>query len=143
MISLFAEGTIELSPFTLVGIVTVLTGAVGTLFKLLISSKDSTIGDLKLEVIELKNRVKSYQSIGEEALTTSRQIADFYRQKFEGKPPIVPLAAVVTESNSPSTAKQREDAVVATMRAMMAQVRLETGLEPRSEPERSTKPGEV
>lgn len=142
----FANGSIE-SPISTM----VLLGGAGTvialLFKLLIGAKDQLLAskqreyelayaELMAEKAEETSRKKSYQEIATEAIKSATDTANYYRQK-EGKSPIIPLAPVVSESHSPSTEKQRETAIISTLRAEMAKVKLMTGQEPRPEPERA------
>lgn len=91
------------------------------------------------EVSELESTKKSYQEIGQEGLRSALDTANYYRQR-DGKPPIIPAAAVVSESHSDSTAKQREVAGIATMRAKLALVKLVSGQEPRAEPDHAAEP---
>ena len=144
----------EVLDSTPVIIATMLLGSgavIAFLFKLLISSKDREMALLIAEKdrmrfeIETRNRQneiemesikKSYEEMAAEALKSARDTANYYRAK-EGKPPIIPVAAVISESHSPSTAKQREAAAIQTMRAEMAQIKLAVGQSPRLEPERA------
>ncbi len=119
----------------IIGVVTCLAGVVALLFRLVMTGKDAAISDLRLEITDLKSKQKSYQEVADEALKSARETANYYRAKYEKLPPIMPLAPVISESHSPSTAKQREEAAIATMRAGMAQIKLATGQEPREEPE--------
>lgn len=111
---------------------------IAVLFKLLIASKDkelqTVIAQTEDEKKELEGLKKSYQEIATEALKSATEAANYYREK-EGKPPVALLAPVVSEAHSPSTARQRENALIATMRANMAAVKLATGQLPRPEPE--------
>lgn len=112
----------------LVAVVTALAGAVGLMFKLLMVSHAKSLTDQE----SIK---KSYQEISNEAIKSAKDTADFYRQKYEGKAPIILAAPVISESHSPSTKLQRETAGVATMRASLAAIKLAMGQSPRGEPE--------
>lgn len=123
-----ADGvTIPLS--AIIGAVTVLGGAVVFLFKLLLGSKDKAIADLE-------SRMKSLQEIADESARAAREMGNYLRAK-EGKPPIIPVAPVISESHSPSTKRQRDEAHIATLRANLAATKLAVGLPPRVEPERA------
>jgi hypothetical protein len=108
---------------------------IGVLFKLLISSKDALILSKEREyalALADKDKVnhdldalkKSYASIAEDAVKTAIDTTNFYRRKYEDKPPLVITAPVLPESHSPSTEAQREAAAIATLRAAMAVVAL-------------------
>lgn len=113
-------------------------GVIAFLFRLLISSKDRETALLLAEkdraYKEVEDLKKSYKEIAIEALQSAQETTAYYRAK-EGKPPILPVAPIISESHSPSTQKQRETAEVATMRAKIAQIKMEEGQEPRKEPE--------
>lgn len=152
---MFAQG-IVIDTVTGIGIVVASGTVIAFLFKLLLGAKDAQIeaekkradaeaaraaADREAERLEqnrliadLESRKKSHEEIASEALKSAREMANYLLRK-EGKPPLVPVAPVISESQSPSTAKQREDARIATQRAEMAQIKLEVGQEARVEPE--------
>jgi hypothetical protein len=139
---MFAEG-IEIGTVWVLATLGGAGGVIAALFHLLISSKDREyallLAQKDKENAELISVKKSYQEITQEALKSAVDVTNFYRAK-EGKPPIIPVAPVVSESHSPSTAAQREAALIATMRATMAQVKVVTGQEPRQEPDHALEP---
>lgn len=124
---MLAEG-ITIGTGIVVSVVTALVGGIGVLFKLVMSSHAK-------EVAQLESVKKSYEEIASEAIKSAKETADFYRQKYEGKAPIILAAPVISESHSPSTRIQRETAAVATLRATLAKIKLDMGQEPRREPE--------
>lgn len=89
---------------------------------------------------ELENTKKAYGGIAQEAVKAYKDTVNNQRTK-DGQPPVQIVAPVITESNSPSTAKQREDAEISTLRAQMAAVKLADGQEPRKEPPHAIEPG--
>ncbi len=113
-------------------------GVIAFLFRALISSKDrelaSIIAEKDKEAAELTSMKKSYQEIAQEAVKSALGTTNYYREK-DGKPPILPVAPVISESHSASTSLQREVAVIQTLRATITQIMLEAGQEPRKEPE--------
>lgn len=120
-------------------VIALLAGAgsvIGILFKMLLASKENEFKLLMTQkekaLADLESQKKSYQEVASEALKSAMDTANYYRQR-DGKAPIIPLPAVVSESHSPSTPEQRETAALATMRATMAQVKVITGQEPRTE----------
>lgn len=125
-----------------IGVITVLIGGlVGALvfvFKMYVSNRDAQ--DLAKEKLREKEQAeldgfrKSYQEIAIEATKAARVIADREMVRL-GKPPVAVVAQVVSESHSPSTSKQREDALVQSMRAQLAAVKISTEQPPREEPE--------
>jgi hypothetical protein len=143
---LFAEGDgIILTSVMMLAGAGVLGGVITFLFKLLLAAKDQVIAakdkahelalsQLAAEKAEEESRKKSYAEIAKEAVKSLTETDAFYRQR-EGKPPAIPVAPVVSESHSPSTAAQRETAEIATMRAAVARIKLDAGQEPRIEPE--------
>lgn len=123
-----ADGvTIPIS--AIMGAVVVLGSAIGLLFKLLMGSKDKAIADLE-------SRMKSLQEIADESTRAARDMGNFMRAQ-EGKAPIIPVAPVISESHSPSTKRQRDEAHIATLRADLAATKLAVGLPPRTEPVRA------
>lgn len=151
---MFAEGdSIQISAIYVVGILATAGSVIAFLFKSLITSKDRELAakEEKFNLIvqqkdkalqEVESIKKSYQEIATEALKSATDTANFYRNK-EGRPPIIPTAPVIAESHSPSTAAQREAALIQTMRAAMAKVKLESNQEPRPEPPKSAEEQEV
>jgi hypothetical protein len=132
-----AEGITVDAPYVLA----IMAGAgsvVGILFKLLIASRDREFALILAErdrsIAELEGIKKSYSDMAAEAVKASRDITNYYREKL-GESPLVPTAPVISESHSPSTAKQREAAFVQTLRADLAQVKLASNQPPRVEPE--------
>jgi len=138
----FAETNgILISTLSVLGIFGGAGAVIAFLFRLLIASKDREFAMLlaqkEVERLDLEGMKKSYQEIAVEAQQTAINTANYYREKYESKPPLIIVAPVVSESHSPSTARQRETAFIATMRATMANIRLATGQESRPEPERA------
>lgn len=121
---------------TLIGAASV----IAFLYRALIVSKDRESNQVLLQkdaaIAELVSIKKSYEEVAQDAIKSATATVNHYRQK-EGKPPMIPIAPVISESHSPSTAKQRETARIATMRATMANIRLLSGQIPRAEPERA------
>lgn len=144
-----AEGmTVE--PLYILGILSGAGMVIAFLFRQLISAKDQLIAVREREVAlimaqkdaaiaELISVKKSHQEMATDAIRSATEMANFVRSK-EGKPPIIPIAPVISESHSPSTEKQRETALIATMRAQMALIRVKMGQEPRQEPEQAVEP---
>lgn len=118
-------------------------GVIALLFRLLIASKDreheQILKERETDKAELVAVKKSYQDIAAEAVRSAIETTNYYRKK-EGLPPLIIAAPVIPESQSPSTEKQREAAHVQTLRASLANVKLETGQEPRPEPEKAVEP---
>lgn len=135
-----ASGGITISGAVALSILAGAGGVIAFLFRALILSKDKEVASISAqndrEQKELEGLKKSYQEIAAEALRSATETANYYRAK-EGLPPVVLLAPVVSESHSPSTRQQREEALVATMRANMAAVKLAVGQAPRPEPEQA------
>lgn len=123
---MFAEGIVVSSPL-IISLVIALGSAIALLFKMVISSKDKQLADME-------SQKKSWEEIANEGVKSAKETADFYRAK-EGLPPIILAAPVISESHSPSTAKQRETAAIATKRASLAQIKLMMQQPPRVEPE--------
>lgn len=143
--TIFAQG-VDVG-WVLAGLVTILgtvAGVVTILFRLLIATKDQLISakesahelalkQLEAEKLEEIGRKKTFQEVAQEAVKYAIDLDGHYRQR-EGRPPIKPAAPVVTEAHSEPTEAQRESAVIATLRAKMAQLKLEAGQEPRKDP---------
>lgn len=143
---LFAQDALSVT--YLIGVLVGAGGVIAFLFRALIKSKDDLIiakekehervrQDLEAERKEEEARKKVYQEMANEGIKSAIETANFYRKK-EGKPPIIPVPPVISESNSPSTSAQRETAEVSTMRAKMEQVKRMMGQEARQEPPRDT-----
>lgn len=111
-----------------VTVVTALAGTIGLMFKLLMASHEKALKDQ--ESIKI-----AYRDMAAESIKSAKETADFYRQKYESKAPIILAAPVISESHSASTKFQREAAQVATMRASLAAIKLAMGQSPRKEPE--------
>ncbi len=91
----------------------------------------------KTENADLRSKSASNEKIRDEAVEAATEMAGYVLKK-EGKPPMIPvIAPVVTQSNSPSTEKQRHEARIATAVAKLAAAKLAVGIEPRPEPERA------
>ncbi len=130
-----AEGLTIETPYALA----VLAGSgtvIAFLFRALIVSKDREFASLMREKeadnLELKERNKSFQELAVESAKFANDLANFYRLK-EGKGPIAVVAPVVPESHSPPNEKQREAAVIQTLRAKMAAIKVAMDFEPREE----------
>lgn len=133
---MFAEG-ITVDPI-FVYLAATLAGAgtvIAFLFRALITSKDRetaiALKDKDRLLAEVEAMKKSYQEIAAEAIRSAAETTNYYRRK-EGLPPIVPVAPVIPESHSVPDAAQREAAEIQSMRARMAQIKLESGQEPRT-----------
>lgn len=153
---LFAQGLVIDTASVLIACGVVIT-AFGVLFKLLIGSKDELVKAEKARADalekkaeeqravdraeaerlykELESRKKSHEEIAAEAVKSNREMAAYILRQ-QGKPPLEYIAPVISESQSPSTEKQREEARIATLRAEMAQIKKAVGQEARVEPER-------
>lgn len=111
-------------------------GVIAFLFRALIVAKDREAALVMAEkdwlLAEKISAEKSYKELAAEALKSAIDTTNFYRAK-EGKPPIIPLPAVVPEGHSPSDKKQINTAELQTMRATLAQVKVASGQEPRKE----------
>jgi hypothetical protein len=118
-------------------LLTTLGGAgavIAFLFRMIVKDKNDQIADKNAQILRMENTKHSYEDMTVEAIKSARATANFYLAR-DGKPPIVPLAPVISESHSPSTEDQREAARIATLRAEMAQVKVAVGQPPRVEPE--------
>jgi len=90
---------------------------------------------LEEEKRDLQHRASSNEKIRDEAVEAATEMAAYVLKK-EGKQPMIPvIAPVVTQSNSPSTEKQRHEARIATAIAKLAAAKLAVGIAPRPEPE--------
>lgn len=78
----------------------------------------------------------SWKELAKEGRQTTQGMANAVLEK-EGLPPVVQVAPVVSESHSPSTEKQRDEAELATEKAAIVAIRLAVGQQPRPEPERA------
>lgn len=136
---------ITLDPVTLGAIVAGIIATVGVLYKALMAAKDAAtaaaigekdrmLADKDKAIKELDSLRKSYQEMATEGIKASLEMHN-YNQAKAGLPPLVPLAPVIPESHSPPNPQQIESALISTMRATMAQIKLESGQEPRKEPE--------
>jgi len=134
--ALFADGENSLARDVLAGIL----GLLNTVFAGVLAYMYAKLNAQRLETAELRSREKSQQEMADEAIKAAREMASHLLKK-EDKMPLLPLiAAVVSESHSPSTSKQRAEADIATKRAELAAIKLAVGLSPRVEPERSIEP---
>jgi len=124
---MISDGLVITTP-TIIAVVTALAGAIIFMFKLYAASKEKLIDALESEK-------KVYHDMAVEAIKSAKDTADFYRMKYEGKPPIVLAAPVISEGRSPSTREQRDTATLATLRASLAAIKLEMGQSPRIEPD--------
>jgi hypothetical protein len=110
-----------------------LGGVISGLFYIYKAQVDKQITDLQKQLEETKQLNKTLYSVAEEGAKSALTMANYIRAK-EGKPPVPLVAPVVPEGNSPPNATQREAALLATMRANLAAVKLATGQEARKEP---------
>ena len=115
-------------------------GAIATLFALLRASWDKQLTDKERQIIdkdkqleEQKSINKTLYGIADEAVKSAIDTTNFYRAK-DGKPPVLVVAPVVPEGSSPPSMMQRDAALIATMRANMAAVKIAASQEPRREP---------
>jgi cytoskeletal protein RodZ len=143
--TLLAQDSVTIGLPWILGVAGGAVTVIGVLFRLLISSKDALLAAKEVEfareliardrtTMEMDSMKRSYQEIASEAVKSAIETTNYYRGKYENKPPILTVAPVVSESHSPSTAKQRESAAIATLRASMALLKESTGQEPRPEP---------
>lgn len=90
----------------------------------------------KVVVKDLEDREHGTVKLCNEAIDTATEVTNTLRRE-RGEPPIIPLKAVVPQSNSPATLKQRREAGLATQVARLTAVRLAAGLEalPKAEEE--------
>lgn len=132
-----AEG-ITVSTASVMGIIFGSGGVIGVLFKLLISSKEREYNLLLREkdrdLAELDSLKASYQKMSADALKSATAIANFYRDR-EGKAPLIFVPPVIPETQSPSTAKQREAAELQTSLAHLEAIKRATGQAPKATPE--------
>lgn len=98
-----------------------------------ILERERALADAKKYYTELESVKKSYAEIAAESQKASKDMLDWWL-KSQGKPPVLFVAPVVSESHSDSTLAQRETAAIQTMRATMAALKLAAGLEARAEP---------
>lgn len=122
---ILGEGILISAPL-FIGTVTALCGAIAYMFKLVLASH-------KREVKVLEDDKNRLESIADEGISSALDTANQLLRK-EGLPLVIPLAKVVPEGASPSTPRTREDARLATKRAIMAQIKLAMKQEPRKEP---------
>jgi hypothetical protein len=115
-----------IDPLYILGLFAGSGAVIAFLFRLLIGSKDREYAAMVVAkdraIADLDALRKSYASIAEDAVKTAIDQANFYRRKYEDKPPLVITAPVLPESHSPSTEAQWEAAKIATLRAAMAVV---------------------
>lgn len=124
---MIAEGITITTP-TIIAVVVSLAGAVAFMFRMYAAGKEK-------EIANLEGEKKVYYEMAIEGVKSAKATADYYRGKYEDKPPIVLAAKVISEGSSPSTKAQRETAELATLRASLAAIKLEMGQTPRTEPE--------
>lgn len=124
------------SPVTIGGLLIGAGGVIAYLFRLVMAAKDREYALLLKEKdhdnAELAEVKKSYAEIAKEAVRGYAETANFYRQR-EGLPPLMLPPAVISESHSPPTEKQKETAFIQTLRAGMARIKEEMGQTPRKE----------
>lgn len=125
--------TLELDVGWLISVLVGAGGVIAFLFRMIVTDKNKQIDALTARNTQLENTKQSYEDMAIEGVKSARATANYYLQK-EGKPPIIPLVPVISESHSPSTEEQREAARIATLRAEMAQVKVVMGQPPREEP---------
>jgi len=126
-----SEG-LRLPTSVIISVVVALAGAIAGLFAMLMASNRKTIADLE-------SRIKVYQDIATEAMRSARQMANYVRSR-DGKEPIILDPPVITESRSPSTALQRDDAFRETLKAAMAKIKRAVGQPPHEEPPHASGP---
>lgn len=110
--------------------------AITALFWMLIKSKER---EYERIVAGEKEAKENYEKLAAEALGFATQQANWAMAQ-SGLPPVVPVAPVVPRSQSPSSAKQREEARLQTMVANLAQLKLMTGMQARPIPPRAPQP---
>lgn len=129
---------VNLSPVYILAVIAGAGTIIALLFKMVLAGRDREhnllLAQKDAALMELDSLKKGYQEIAGEAIKSAMDTANYYRSK-DGKPPIDVAAPVISESHSPSTQKQREMALVQTMRATMAQIKVASGQAPRVEPE--------
>lgn len=146
-LAILDDSGIQISSLSALGILAGSGTVIAFLFRALISSKDKELASViaandaenKLQdkaLLESESRSKSWEEMANESSAALTKMANFVLQK-DGKMPLVVLAPVISESHSPSTEAQRATARIQTMRALIADVKLRIGDEPRPEPERA------
>lgn len=127
---------VDLGVGWVIGLLSGSGAVIAYLFRMLITSHNEKyellLAEKERQNKELETAKNSLKEIAAEAVRSYLATANHYRQK-EGHPPIVPLAPVVSERQSPPTKEQIEVAEIATLRARMAQINLATGIAPRRE----------
>lgn len=138
-----------MSEATINAIVTAIVTVTGAIATAAITALGLYI-NFKLKMIELSSRLtaaesreESYKGIVKDSLTIVETLAN-EKLASEGKPKLVPLAAVVPEHNSPVTSEQQDMASLATIRAKLVAATLALGLPPRTptDPETETQRAE-
>ena len=87
---------------------------------------------IRLLITDQAGALNVYKAMAEEAVANLEASAAVH----SAYAPIPPLAAVLPEHSSPTTAQQRETAEIATMRARLVAANLALGLEPEPAKER-------
>lgn len=104
-------------------LLTAMSGAIGFLFRTLMSVKDSQLETMKSER-------DSYKEIADDAVGTLEAKVNLDRQAKD-EPPFKVVVPVVPEHNSPVTQKQKDAAHLATLRARFTAVTKALGFPPR------------
>jgi hypothetical protein len=143
---MFADVTFSTESMVVVGgLLAALVGAMGVLYRQMLVGQDKLLAAKDKEfalamaekdrvALETESMKKSYGEIATEAVKSATETTNYYRMKYENKPPLPTVVPVVSESHSPSTSLQRETASIATLRARMVILKEATGQDPREEP---------
>lgn len=121
---------VEIDTTVFIGLCTSIIVCLGAVIGLLYRAGQKAKDD---QIIEMKERLKSYSEIAGEAVTEYATAVNHYRAK-DGKARVNLAPPVISESGSPSTPKQRDEASIATLRATMAAIKEAEGLPAREEP---------
>lgn len=128
--------SITISVLQLFGVMTILVSVISFLFYALIGAKDAAnalaLADRDRAISRLEAQQKAYEEMADEAVRSALEIANAYRIR-DGQAPIIPRADVVPESHSPPSDMQRTAAALATLRALMVDIREAEGMKPRVE----------
>lgn len=141
---------VYLSPVYLMGILAGAGTIIVFLYRAFVAKNDQLLAardrEFALQLLEKNKAIddaaaanKAYREFADEALKAATDIQND-RRKSEGKPVIIPVPPVVPEGKSPSTETQIDAAHLATLRARMADIKRESGLDPRPFPGQEDEP---
>jgi Flp pilus assembly protein TadB len=135
---MFAEMSTQEWAFVLI-----LAGAVATVFKLLMASKDAQLAaqatQYEARLKDLDSQRKSYKEIAEEAVLIVESKVN-QRLDAAGHPATKVLASVVPEHSSPVSVEQQATADLQTLRARITAATLASDLPPREAGRPETSP---